>query len=71
MTMPSTNNEARPAHRELYRQMGRVFLYSGWFVAFASLAITGKLVHDMAQTIARLRAEIARLTPPPASPNIR
>ena len=52
------NEEERKAH---YRMMGRLFVWSGWIVAFIALFLGGHLLSGLSEEVKRLKAENAAL----------
>ena len=54
--------EKRARHMALYRQMGKIALWSGWAVAFLAMWLSGKIIDRLKARVAELQAENQKLS---------
>jgi mannose-6-phosphate isomerase-like protein (cupin superfamily) len=73
--VPETDEERKRKHIDMYKKLGRVFMWSGWVVAFVALALGSHLLNAFHKRTLELQARLNGLetaTPhdlPPQSGN--
>ncbi len=62
-----SREEKRARHMALYRQMGRLAVWSGWGVALLSMWLSGRIIDSLKARVAELQTENRKLSAQNAS----
>lgn len=57
-----SKEEKRARHMALYRQMGKLALYSGWAVAFLAMWLSGRIIDSLKARVAELETENQKIS---------